>query len=62
MRTTACLSRGARAATRLAIVVITDRDELGARARCLAAAVRLRKPIDDKRLVAAIDAAIEAAT
>jgi FixJ family two-component response regulator len=52
----------ARARIRLPIVVITGHDEPGAQARCLAAGAGayLRKPLDDKTLLAAIESAIDA--
>jgi FixJ family two-component response regulator len=53
----------AQAGTRLPIVFITGHDEPGIRARCLAAGAGayLRKPLDDKALLAAIEDAINAA-
>jgi FixJ family two-component response regulator len=52
----------ARARIRLPIVVITGHNEPGAQARCLAAGAGayLRKPLDDKTLLAAIESAIDA--
>ena len=49
-----------RAGIRLPIVVITGHDEPGMQARCLAAgaAAYLRKPLKEKTLLAAIEAAI----
>jgi FixJ family two-component response regulator len=49
-----------RAGMRLPIVVITGHDEPGMQARCLAAgaAVYLRKPLEERTLLAAIEAAI----
>ena len=43
-------------------MVITGHDEPGAQARCLAAGAGayLRKPLDDKTLLAAIESAIDA--
>jgi FixJ family two-component response regulator len=52
----------ARTGMRLPTVVITGHDEPGMQARCLAAgaAAYLRKPLDGRRLLAAIEAAIDA--
>ena len=49
-----------RAGIRLPIVVITGHDEPGMQARCLAAgaAAYLRKPLEERTLLAAIEAAI----
>jgi FixJ family two-component response regulator len=50
-----------RTGIRLPVVIITGHDEPGIRARCLAAGVAayLRKPLDDKTLLAAIENAID---
>ena len=52
-----------RAGIRLPIVVITGHDEPGMQARCLAAgaAAYLRKPLEERTLLAAIEAAINPA-
>ena len=52
-----------RAGIRLPIVVITGHDEPGMQARCMAAgaAAYLRKPLQEKTLLAAIEAAINPA-
>jgi FixJ family two-component response regulator len=49
-----------RTGIRLPVVIITGHDEPGMQARCVAAGVAayLRKPLDDKTLLAAIDNAI----
>jgi FixJ family two-component response regulator len=54
----------ARAGIRLPIVVVTGHDEPGMQARCLAAgaAAYLRKPLEEKTLLAAIEAAINPAS
>lgn len=50
--------------TRLPVVIVTGHDEPGMRARCMAAGVSayLRKPIDGKALLEAIDRAIAEAS
>ena len=52
-----------RAGIRLPIVIITGHDEPGMQARCLAAgaAAYLRKPLEERTLLAAIEAAINPA-
>jgi FixJ family two-component response regulator len=52
----------ARSGIRLPVVMITGHDEPGMQARCVAAGVAayLRKPLDEKTLLAAIDNAIDA--
>jgi FixJ family two-component response regulator len=52
----------AQAGTRLPTVIITGHDEPGMEARCLAAGAGayLRKPLDDRTLLAAIEDAIKA--
>jgi FixJ family two-component response regulator len=51
-----------RTGIRLPVVIITGHDEPGMQARCVAAGVAayLRKPLDEKTLLAAIDNAIDA--
>ena len=52
--------RLAESGVRLPVIVITGHDQPGMQARCIAAGIAtyLRKPLEDKTLLAAIDAAI----